>query len=903
MATRFSFDEEWRPVLTGNELRESFLGFFASKGHTVVPSSPLVPYNDPTLLFTNAGMVQFKDVFLGLDRRPYTRATTAQKCVRAGGKHNDLDTVGRTARHHTFFEMLGNFSFGDYFKKEAISFAWEFLTRVLELPRERLWVTVYRDDEEAFQLWQDITGMPPERIVRLGEKDNFWAMGETGPCGPCSEIIYDRGPEYACRQEVCALGVCDCDRWLEIWNLVFMQYNRDGEGNLAPLPRPSIDTGMGLERIASVMQGVDSNFDTDLIRPLITGIEKISGCTYSRGEEGFPFRVIADHARSCTFIIADGVLPGNEGRSYVLRRILRRASRFGMALGLEQPFLYRLVPVVVDVMGQAYPEVAAREAEIMRIVKQEEERFHATLHEGLRVLGNILDRAKQEGREEINGQEAFLLYDTYGFPLDLTEEIAGEKGFKVDREGFAVAMDAQRERARAAREEGKSYELAWALAESLGNLPATLFTGYTRLEDEGVVLAILQEGVKLENLGAGLKGWVLMDRTPCYPEGGGQVGDEARLFFNGGQGVVRDTRRLPDGKIIHEVEITAGTLTVGDKVKIVVDRQKRQATARNHSATHLLHRALREVLGEHAHQAGSLVTPERLRFDFTHFAPLTSEELKAVETKVNQQILANLAVETLETSLKEAQAMGAVALFGEKYGERVRVVKMGNYSLELCGGTHVSRTSEIGLFRLTSESGVGSGLRRVEAVTGEAALELVYQERASLEEVAALLKVPVSSVVRRVEDLLSQLKELEKEATSLRTRLAIYEVDKLLPQVKEVMGVRVLPARVQVADADALREMADLIRARLGSGVVVLGSASEGRVNFVAMATKDVVAQGIHAGNLLKEIARRASGGGGGRPDMAQAGGKDPSKLDEALEYSLQVVAQQLGTAGAERSR
>ncbi|MGI9952985.1 alanine--tRNA ligase [Moorellaceae bacterium AZ2] len=889
--------------MTGNELRESFLSFFASKGHTVVPSSPLVPHNDPTLLFTNAGMVQFKDVFLGLDRRPYKRATTAQKCVRAGGKHNDLDTVGRTARHHTFFEMLGNFSFGDYFKKEAIEFAWEFLTRVLELPRERLWVTVYRDDEEAFQLWQEIAGLPPQRIVRMGEKDNFWSMGDTGPCGPCSEIIYDRGPEYSCRSEVCALGVCDCDRWLEIWNLVFMQYNRDGAGNLTPLPRPSIDTGMGLERIASVLQGVESNFDTDLIRPLITAVEKISNRSYGRGEEGFPFRVIADHARSCAFIIADGVLPGNEGRSYVLRRILRRASRFGMVLGLEEPFLYRLVPVVVEIMGQAYPEVAARERDLMRIIRQEEERFHATLHEGLRVLGGILEGAQKEGRREISGQEAFVLYDTYGFPLDLTEEIAGERGFTVDREGFASAMEAQRERARAAREEGKGYELERALGGMLGDVEPTVFTGYTSLEEEGVVLALLHEGERVQALQTGEKGLVVFDRTPCYPEGGGQVGDEGRIFWKGGQGIILDTHRLPAGKILHEVEIKSGTLKVGMKAHIVVDGERRQATARNHTATHLLHRALKEVLGEHANQAGSLVAPERLRFDFTHFAPLTEEELRSVEARVNEKILANLAVDTLETSLQEAKAMGATALFGEKYGDRVRVVKINEYSLELCGGTHVRNTAELGIFRLTGESGIGSGLRRLEAVTGSAALEVLKGERAELEKAAALLKVPVTSVARRVEALLTQVKDMERELASLRSRLASYEVDRLLAQVKEVNGVRVLPARVQVTDAETLREMADLVRAKMGSGVVILGSASNGRVNFVAMASKDVVAKGVHAGNLLREVARVAAGGGGGRPDMAQAGGKDPSKLEEALVYSLRVVAQQVGSAGSERSR
>ncbi|SMB98724.1 alanyl-tRNA synthetase [Thermanaeromonas toyohensis ToBE] len=889
--------------MRGSNLRESFLRFFADKGHTIVPSSPLVPYNDPTLLFTNAGMVQFKDVFLGLDRRPYTRAATAQKCVRAGGKHNDLDTVGRTARHHTFFEMLGNFSFGDYFKKEAIEFAWEFLTRVLELPKERLWVTIFKDDEEAFELWQEIADLPPERIVRMGEKDNFWAMGDTGPCGPCSEIIYDRGPEYACASQTCALGVCDCDRWLEIWNLVFMQYNRDADGNLTPLPRPSIDTGMGLERMASILQGVDSNFETDLLWPLITAVEKITGRRYDRGEGGFPFRVIADHARSCTFIIADGVLPGNEGRSYVLRRILRRASRLGMALGLDGPFLYRLVPVVAEIMGEAYPEVVEKEEEIAKIIRQEEERFHSTLHEGMRVLNGILDRAAREGRKIITGQEAFILYDTYGFPLDLTEEIATERGLEVDREGFAQAMETQRERARAAREEGKAYEFAMALASALGETAQSLFTGYERLEEEAKVLALVQEGQRVEALEEGTQGYVLVDRTPFYPEGGGQVGDQGQILWAEGEALVQDTRRLPDGRILHEVEIKKGTLTAGTRVKLAVDRERRRSIARNHTATHLLHRALKDVLGEHAAQAGSLVAPDRLRFDFTHFAPLTVEELKAVEARVNEQILANLPVSTLETSLSHAKAMGAIALFGEKYGERVRVVKIGNYSLELCGGTHVATTSEIGLFRLTSESGIGSGLRRIEAVTGWAALEVTTRERAELEEAASLLKVPPGEIVHRLETLLGQLKEMEREISSLRHRLASYEVEKLLAQVKEVAGIRVLPAKVQVANAEALREMADLLRDKLGSGVVILGSASDGRVNFVAMASKDVVAKGIHAGNLLREVARIAAGGGGGRPDMAQAGGKDPAKLDQALAYTLQVVAEQLRASGGERGR
>ncbi|OIQ11721.1 alanine--tRNA ligase [Neomoorella thermoacetica] len=880
--------------MTGNELRERFLKFFASKGHTIVHSSSLVPANDPTLLFTNAGMVQFKDVYLGLDRRPFTRATTAQKCVRAGGKHNDLDTVGRTARHHTFFEMLGNFSFGDYFKREAITYAWEFLTRVLELPPERLWVTVYQEDDEAYQLWQEIAGIPAERIVRMGEKDNFWAMGDTGPCGPCSEIIYDRGPEHACSSTPCALGACDCDRWLEIWNLVFMQYERDSNGNLSPLPRPSIDTGMGLERVASVLQGVDSNFDTDLIAPLIKAVEKITGRTYDPGEAGFPFRVIADHARSCTFLIADGILPGNEGRSYVLRRILRRAARFGKALGIDEPFLYRLVDTVVAIMGGAYPEVAEQQEHIARVIEQEEIRFHETLNDGLKVLNGILERARQEGREVVSGLEAFTLYDTYGFPLDLTEEIAGEGGFKVDRDGFEKAMAAQRERARAAREDVKAYDFALAFAGALEDISGTAFTGYDQLEDKGTVLALFQEGARVTSLEANATGYVVLDRTPCYPEGGGQVGDRGELKWSGGQARVEDTRRLPDGKIVHQIKVTAGTLVVGQEVEIAVDRERRQATARNHTVTHLLHRALKNILGEHVNQAGSLVTPERLRFDFTHFAPLTGEELRAVEAEVNQKILANLPVTTLETSYQEAKAMGATALFGEKYGERVRVVKIDAYSMELCGGTHLGSTSEAGSFRLVSESGIGAGVRRVEAVTGAAALEMALQDRQELATIAGLLKVPLAQATQRVRHLLEQNKENERELAQLRNELASYTIDKLLDRVQEVAGVPVLPARVQITDPEALREMAERLRSRLGSGVVVLGSQHDGRVNFVAMVSKDLVQRGIHAGNLLREVARIASGGGGGRADMAQAGGKDPGKLDQALAYSLKVVAAQV---------
>jgi len=880
--------------LTGNELRERFLNFFAGKGHTVVHSSSLVPANDPTLLFTNAGMVQFKDVFLGLDRRPYRRATTAQKCVRAGGKHNDLDTVGRTARHHTFFEMMGNFSFGNYFKREAIAYAWEFLTRVIELPVERLWITVYQDDDEAFQLWQEVAGVPAGRIIRMGEKDNFWAMGDTGPCGPCSEIIYDRGSEHACQATPCAIGACDCDRWLEIWNLVFMQFERDTDGNLTPLPRPSIDTGLGLERVASVLQGVDSNYDTDLLQPLIEKMEALSGQTYDRGEAGYPFRVIADHARACTFLIADGILPGNEGRSYVLRRILRRAARFGKALGVDCPFLYRLVDTVVDIMGQAYPEIAEQQEHIARVIRQEEERFHETLHDGMKVLSGILERAAGEGRDTISGQEAFTLYDTYGFPVDLTEEIAAEQGLKVDRDGFEAAMSQQRERARAAREDVKAYQFALAFAGTLGDIGGTEFTGYGRLEDTGRVLALVQSGERVKELAAGQEGYLVLERTPCYPEGGGQVGDRGSLNWPGGQAEIKDTRRLPNGHIVHEVAVTGGSLNDGQEVRVTVDRERRQATARNHTATHLLHRALKNVLGGHVNQAGSLVMPERLRFDFSHFAPLNEVELRAVESTVNRKVLAALPVTTLETSFEEAKAMGAIALFGEKYGEQVRVVKIGAYSMELCGGTHLKSTSEIGFFRLISESGIGAGVRRVEAVTGTAALNLVGQEYQELAAAAGLLKVPLFKVAQRVQSLLEKGKETEREVVRLRNQLASYTANELLGQVRQVAGVAILPARVNLADAEALREMADKLRDKLGSGVVVLGSECDGHVNFVAMVSKDLVKRGVHAGKLLREVARIAAGGGGGRADMAQAGGRDPSKLDQALAFSLKVVGEQV---------
>lgn len=877
-------------LVSGNEIRQKFLDYFASKGHTIVSSSSLVPYNDPTLLFTNAGMNQFKDVFLGLEQRPYRTAATAQKCVRAGGKHNDLETVGRTARHHTFFEMLGNFSFGDYFKREAISYAWEFLTEVLGLPPEKLWTTVYLDDDEAYNLWQEIAGIPPERIVRLGEKDNFWAMGDTGPCGPCSEIIIDRGEKYRCRAPECALGVCDCDRWLELWNLVFMQFNRSEDGTLTPLPRPSIDTGMGLERITSVLQGVDSNFDTDLFRKIIQHIEKITAKTYYGDQRGFPFRVIADHARACTFLISDGVLPSNEGRGYVLRRILRRAVRFGKSLGLDEPFLYTLVPVVVELMSGAYPELQGRQEHVEKVIRMEEERFHETLHEGMRVVNEIIEKVKSEGRNFILGSEAFVLYDTYGFPLDLTEDIAEEHGLTVNRDEFNAAMEAQRRRARSARSEQKAYEKFVALASLLEGLGPTQFLGWETLSASGRILALVKEEERVGLLGPEEEGWLLLDATPFYGESGGQVGDTGRIEGNGFTAIVADAQKLPDGKILHWIRVEKGYAKEGDTVFVQVEEERRRAIARNHSATHLLHRALKEVLGEHVNQAGSLVEPSRLRFDFSHYTAMTPEELRQVEDKVNQQILYDLPVKIEFTSFKEAQARGAMALFGEKYGDVVRLVEMGDYSRELCGGTHVERTANIGIFKIVSETAIGAGLRRIEAVTGEGARRYFEEHLAYLEEASALLKCPEAEVPRRVENLLQSLREKEKEIGALTLKLLRLEVEDYLRQAKEIEGVKVVATAVEAKDAESLRLTADQVRDHLGTGVVILGALWGERVGFVVMVTKDLVSRGLHAGKIAKEVAAVAGGTGGGRPEMAQAGGKEVSQLEKALRKGEEVV-------------
>ena len=881
-------------MLTGKQIRQMFIKYFEDKGHTHVASSSLVPYNDPTLLFTNAGMNQFKDVFLGLEKRDYTRATTSQKCVRAGGKHNDLDTVGRTARHHTFFEMLGNFSFGDYFKRDAIKNAWGFLTEELKLPIDKLYITIYNDDDEAHDLWRELTPVPEERIIRLGEKDNFWQMGETGPCGPCSEIHIDRGAEFACNHpDGCALGVCDCDRWLEIWNLVFMQYNRDENGVMTPLPRPSIDTGMGLERITSVMQNVSSNYDTDLIYPLIEKVEEISGKTYDRGQVGFPFRVIADHARSCTFLICDGVLPSNEGRGYVLRRILRRAVRFGKTLGIEGAFLYKFSAKVVELMGEDYPELAEKLSFIEKVIKTEEERFQMTLSDGIRIVNDNIARLKAEGKTEIDGATAFTFYDTYGFPIDLTQDMAEESGMTVDEKGFEEAMKAQRELSKKSKKDITAWDLAFTVKEQLGDLDKTKFIGYEQLSTETVLAGMIADGQKIEEAEEGQEVYVVLPVTPFYAMSGGQAGDHGVISGATGKIVVDNTEKMPDGKYVHH-GVVSGTVVAGETVTAQVDEAVRQATARNHTATHLLHKALQEVLGDHVHQAGSSVDAQRLRFDFSHMSAVTAEELAKVEAKVNEVILQAIPVNIFETGIEEAKKLGFTALFGEKYGDVVRCVQAGDYSMELCGGTHVANISQIGLFKIVSEGAVAAGVRRVEAVTGMGAYQYALQKEQLLAELGRTLKTPEKDLISRVEQLGAQNKELEKEIAQLHAAASKNQVDGLLNNVKEVNGVKLLACEVEAADMNSLRDMSDMFRDKLGSGVVVLGAKSESGVNLIVAATKDLTKQGIHAGNIIKEIAKVTGGGGGGRPDMAQAGGKDYTKLAEALAMAETLVAGQL---------
>ena len=892
---------------TGNDIRAAFLTFFAERGHERIPSSSLVPKADPTLLFTNAGMVQFKDVFTGAEQRAYRRAVTAQKCVRAGGKHNDLENVGRTARHHTFFEMLGNFSFGDYFKERAIDYAWEFLTQTLDLPAARLWVTIHEGDqamrigpdEEARTLWRRY--VPDDRIVLCSTKDNFWAMGETGPCGPCSEIVIDQGPGRGCGRTDCAVG-CDCDRYLELWNLVFMQFNRSAEGVLTPLPRPSIDTGAGLERLASVLQGVPSNFDTDLLRPLIAVMETLAGKRYgSQAAADVSMRVIADHARATAFLVSDGVLPSNEGRGYVLRRILRRALRHGRLLGLDQPFLGQVTNEVADRMRGAYPEVAEAREHIARVVRAEEERFGHTLRVGLRLVDSMLQEQKDQGRMLVPGEEIFRLYDTYGFPLDLLRDIASDQGLALDEAGFERAMAEQRRRARESWVGSGEAEVPPGLKDLAGTVQVAPLW-YEGVKAEARVVAVLagQPPVQVGALQEGERGEVVLDRTPFYPEAGGQVGDAGSLAAEESAADVLETHRPVPGLVLQTVRVKRGSFRPGQAVHAGVDPERRRLTAKNHTATHLLHAALRQVLGDHVKQAGSLVAPDRLRFDFTHFSPLTADELTRIEEIVNEVIWANRQVETQVLDLDAAIAQGAMALFGEKYGERVRMVSVADFSRELCGGTHVAATGEIGLFKIAGQASVAAGVRRIEALTGPGAFQHFRQEEQVLSEAAARLKARPLEVAGRVERLSETARDLERELQRLQAKLAAGGLDDLLAGARDVEGIRVVSATVEGMDAKALRELGDRLRDRLGSGVVVLAARSDGRVIWVTMVTKDLTSR-LHAGNLARELARVTGGGGGGRPDVAEAGGKDPGRIPEALEGLPGMLQTQL--KGASRSK
>ncbi|NYF35527.1 alanine--tRNA ligase [Stenotrophomonas sp. JAI102] len=864
---------------TTSQIRSDFLEFFKGKGHTIVPSAPLVPGNDPTLLFTNSGMVQFKDVFLGAEKRSYVRAADVQRCLRAGGKHNDLDQVGYTARHHTFFEMLGNWSFGDYFKKDAIAWAWELLTQVWKLPAERLLVTVYQTDDEAYALWRDMVGIPEDRIVRIGDNkgapfasDNFWQMAETGPCGPCTEIFYDHGDHIAGGPP--GSPDEDGDRFIEIWNLVFMQFDRQPDGTLVPLPAPCVDTGMGLERLAAILQHVHTNYEIDLFQALIRKASELTGMA---DLENKSLRVIADHIRACSFLIVDGVLPSNEGRGYVLRRIIRRALRHGWMLGVRQPFFSKLVPTLVEQMGVAYPELPAQVDIVVRALQAEEERFAETLDSGMKIFDDV---AAKVSNGVIPGVDAFRLYDTYGFPLDLTQDIARERDLTVDIEGFNAAMDTQRETARAAGKFGGGVTLS---ADLVATLKPTVFLGYDRLQaDDLTVVAILKEGRPVETAQSGDDVIVLTHQTPFYAESGGQVGDNGSLSGAGVQVDVSDTQKFAGQFHGHVGRITSGTLKVGDVLSGQVDGQRRGATILNHSATHLLHAALREVLGTHVQQKGSLVAPDRLRFDFSHFAPISAEDLAIIERKVNEQVRANNAAEVHTMGMQEALDFGAMALFGEKYGEHVRVLKMGDYSTELCGGTHVSRTGDIGLFKITAEGGVSSGVRRIEAVTGQGALDYVAHEEAQLSEAAALLGGNAGDVVDKIRQLGERQKKLERELEALKAKQAAGATADLGAAAVEVNGIKILAARLEGFDAKALRDAIDRLKQQLGNAVIVLAGTQDGKAALVAGVNGSAMGK-VKAGELLAHIASQIGGKGGGRPDLAQGGGEDGPALASAL--------------------
>jgi len=876
--------------MTGNEIRTRFLEYFKRRGHTEVESSSLVPQDDPTLLFTNAGMVQFKTVFMGEDKRDYTRAVTSQCCMRAGGKHNDLENVGYTARHHTFFEMLGNFSFGDYFKKEAIDFAWEFLTGELGLDPQQLWVSIYEDDDEAEELWSRIETLPKGRIVRFGEKDNFWAMGDTGPCGPCSEIHIDQGVAAGCGRPDCELG-CDCDRFLELWNLVFMQFNRFADGTMEPLPKPSIDTGMGLERVAAVMQGKYNNYDSDLFRPVISRLQQLSGRAYGTGgSDDTAMRVIADHVRATCFLVADGVLPSNEGRGYVLRRVMRRAIRFGRNLGLTGPFLHQACAAVVESMIGAYPRLADTADLLAKVVNNEEQRFGETLEHGLAMLDQEIHRQKTQARPLINGSFIFKLYDTFGFPVDIVRDISLEHGIDFDDAGFREAMEQQRSKSRASRkEEGLQLRTA-GLKELIESGLRSEFCGYDSIVETAVVTGLLDEqGLLVTELASGRKGRFCADRTPFYAESGGQVGDTGRVAWDGGSGEIFDTSSEAEGFILHHVRVVEGVLSSGSRVELAVNARNRADTEANHSATHLLHAALRKVLGDHVKQAGSLVSPDRLRFDFTHFSALDPGEITDIETRVNDQIRQNLPVHVKIVDREEAFGEGAMALFGEKYGESVRVVSIDPVSKELCGGTHVGATGNIGFMKIVSESGIAAGVRRIEAVTGSGAVALVQEMARREGTIGGRLNATPADIVAKVDSLLESQKKLEKQVAALSTQLASSGLDTIFNSSVEVNGVRVVAAEITLDSPKTLREVGDKVRDRMGSGIAVLGGSINNKAALLVIVSKDLT-DTYKAGDLVNKVAAIVGGKGGGRPDMAQAGGPLFDKVGEAISAVPDIV-------------
>jgi alanyl-tRNA synthetase len=865
-------------TMTSNELRQAFLDFFRDRGHEVVASSPLVPGNDPTLLFTNAGMVQFKDVFLGEDKRSYRTAASSQRCVRAGGKHNDLENVGYTARHHTFFEMLGNFSFGDYFKREAIQYAWDFLTDTLGLPEERLWVTVFRDDDEAADIWLKEMKVSPERFTRMGEKDNFWAMGDTGPCGPCSEIFYDHGPDVAGGPP--GSPDEDGDRYVEVWNLVFMQFDRSADGKLTPLPAPSVDTGMGLERIAAVMQRVHSNYEIDLFANLINAAANVIGVN-NEGQSSL--NVIADHIRACAFLIVDGVLPGNEGRGYVLRRIIRRAIRHGKKLGMDDAFFHKLVAPLAKEMGDAYPELARAQAHVEKVLAREEARFAETLDQGMEILEAAI--SDLDGKQ-LPGELVFKLYDTYGFPVDLTADIARERGLGVDEEGFEAAMEGQRERARASSKFGTSS------GDGLKTDAATDFLGYEGTEAESEIIALFKGGESVNELAEGDDGAVVLASTPFYGESGGQIGDTGILVDESKLFRVDDTQKSGDANI-HFGAVEQGSLQVGDKLEAVVDAERRDAIKLNHTATHLMHAALRQVLGDHVTQKGSLVAPDRLRFDFSHYEPVTPEQLQAIEDLVNAEIRKNTPAQTDHMTYDDAIASGAMALFGEKYGDKVRVLRVGDFSVELCGGTHVARTGDIGVFKISHEGGVASGVRRIEAVTGDGAMRWIGHNQQTLHDLAAMLRSTPDEAAAKIEQLLKLNKELEKKLATAKHALITGESSDEADNVQEIAGVKLLVSRMDGIDAKSMRDAVDRAKDKLQNAIVVLASVDDGKVRLAAGVTRNNTDR-IKAGDLIRPLAEQVGGKGGGRPDFAQAGGTDVAKLDAALKSVAGWVAEQL---------